>query len=304
MVSWPWRGVPCRLTFRASRLSSANDDGRLGSTASMTRRSSRVRRIGGCHEAMGVVLGLRVAVGAGGVDGPGQEGQREREGTAQEGRGGDARRQLREGGRGQGSRGRPGRRRRPAQEGRGGEPRRPAPALGRLHEKRYELDVAIDAYKAAGEKLSGPARRARPSAGWRSCRTCAGWPPKPPPPPRPRSPPTRPGSGRPSPSLAPARAQGKGDEAVDLAKKAEAAGGGAAAQRRPGRGAGGPRRSRRPPRPPTAPRSPPRTARSAPTLGLARVLRKTNRAAEAEPLLQKVIAARPARSTPTRNRPG
>jgi cellulose synthase operon protein C len=163
--------------------------------------------------------------------------------------------------------------------------------LGRLHEKRYELDVAIDDYKAAGEKLTGAqkgealgrlaalqsmrglAAEAAASAEAAAAADAAGlWP---------------------TIALARARAaQGKGDEAVALAKKAEAAGGGAAANAALGsaqeargdlvaaeaayRAALGAE-----------------DAAVAPTLGLARVLRKTNRAAEAEPLLQKVIATAP-----------
>jgi tetratricopeptide (TPR) repeat protein len=163
--------------------------------------------------------------------------------------------------------------------------------LGRLHEKTYELDVAIDDYKAAGEKLAGApkgealgrlavlqsvrglATEAAASAEAAAAADAAGvWP---------------------TIALARARAaQGKGDEAVELAKKAQAAGGGAAA---------------------TAALGAAQEARGdlvaaeaayraalvaedgavAPTLGLARVLRKTNRAAEAEPLLQKVIAKAP-----------
>jgi tetratricopeptide (TPR) repeat protein len=163
--------------------------------------------------------------------------------------------------------------------------------LGILHEKRYELDVAIDAYKGAAEKLEGAPKgealgrmavlqgvrgmftEAVASAEAAAAADAAGvWP---------------------TIALARARArQGKGDEAVELAKKGEAAGGGAAASAALGfaqeaRGDLG------------AAEAAYRAALAAQegavaaTLGLARVLRKTNRAAEAEPLLQKVIAAAP-----------
>ena len=163
--------------------------------------------------------------------------------------------------------------------------------LGRLHEKRFELDLAIDDYKAAGEKLTGPAKgealgrlavlqavrgmatEAAASAEAATAADAAGvWP---------------------TVALARARAaQGKGDEAVELAKKAEAAGGGAAASA--ALGAAQEARGDL-----VAAEAAYRAALAAddggvaPTLGLARVLRKTNRAAEAEPLLQKVIASAP-----------
>jgi tetratricopeptide (TPR) repeat protein len=163
--------------------------------------------------------------------------------------------------------------------------------LGRLGEKRYELDVAIDDYKAAGEKLTGApkgealgrlavlqavrgmATEAAASAEAAVAADAAGvWP---------------------TIALARARAaQGKGDEAVALAKKAEAAGGGAAASA--ALGAAQEARADL-----VAAEAAYRAALGAeegavaPTLGLARVLRKTNRAAEAEPLLQKVIAKAP-----------
>jgi tetratricopeptide (TPR) repeat protein len=163
--------------------------------------------------------------------------------------------------------------------------------LGRLHEKRYELDLAIDDYKAAGEKLTGPpkgealgrlavlqavrgmATEAATSAEAAVAADAAGvWP---------------------TIALAQVRAaQGKGDEAVTLAKKADAAGGGAPAQA--ALGAAQEARGDL-----AAAEAAYRAALAtedgavAPTLGLARVLRKTNRAAEAAPLLQKVIASAP-----------
>ena len=163
--------------------------------------------------------------------------------------------------------------------------------LGRLHEKRYDLDVAMDDYKAAAEKLAGAPKgealgrlavlqgvrglvaEAVASAEAAVAADTAGvWP---------------------TIALARARArQGKGDEAVELAKKAEAAGGGASASAALGfaQEARGDL---------AAAEAAYRAALAAedgalaPTLGLARVLRKTSRAAEAEPLLQKVIAAAP-----------
>jgi tetratricopeptide (TPR) repeat protein len=163
--------------------------------------------------------------------------------------------------------------------------------LGRLHEKGYELDVAIDDYKAAGEKLTGAQKgealgrlavlqavrgmtaEAATSAEAAVAADAAGvWP---------------------TIALARARAaQGKGDEAAELAKKAQAAGGGAAASAALGAAqeARGDVAAAE-----AAYRAALGTEEGAvsPTLGLARVLRKTNRAAEAEPLLQKVIAKAP-----------
>jgi tetratricopeptide (TPR) repeat protein len=163
--------------------------------------------------------------------------------------------------------------------------------LGHVREKGYELDVAMDDYKAAAEKLTGAqkgealgrlavlqnvrglAAESTASAEAAVAADAAGvWP---------------------TIALARARAlQGKGDEAVELAKKAEAAGGGAAASAALGRAqeARGDL---------VAAEAAYRSALAvedgavAQTLGLARVLRKTNRAADAEPLLQKVIATAP-----------
>ncbi len=163
--------------------------------------------------------------------------------------------------------------------------------LGRLHEKRYELDLAMDDYKAAAEKLAGAPKgealgrlavlqgvrgmvpEAVASAEAAAAADAGGvWP---------------------TIALARARArQGKGDEAVELAKKAQAAGGGASASAALGfaQEARGDLAAAE-----AAYRAALATEDGAfaPTLGLARVLRKTNRAAEAEPLLQKVIAAAP-----------
>lgn len=162
--------------------------------------------------------------------------------------------------------------------------------LGRLLEQRFEIDNAIDAYQAAAAKLAGAAKgealgrlavaqdlrgsaEAIASAEAATAADPAGvWP---------------------TIALARARArQGKADEAMALAQKAEAAGGGAAAQAALGlaqetKGDLGAAE--------TAYRAGVAAdAKSASaTLGLARVLRKTGRADEAAPLLAKVIADAP-----------
>ncbi len=171
--------------------------------------------------------------------------------------------------------------------------------LGQLLERRFDLDTAMDAYKAAAAKLSGApkgealgrlavilelrgmaeapataetATAADPEGAW--------------------------------PLIARARArarEGKGDEALALAQKAQAAGGGAAATTALGfaqeaRGdlpaaetayrevaaamVGGAATAAEP-------------AQVTAGVGLARVLRKTNRAAEAEPVLLKALQAAP-----------
>ena len=162
--------------------------------------------------------------------------------------------------------------------------------LGRLLEQRFEIDNAIDAYQAAAGKLAGAAKgealgrlavaqdlrgsaEAIASAEAATAADPAGvWP---------------------TIALARARArQGKADEAMALAQKAEAAGGGAAAQAALGlaqetKGDLGAAEAAY--RAGVA-----ADAKSASaTLGLARVLRKTGRADEAAPLLAKVIADAP-----------
>jgi tetratricopeptide (TPR) repeat protein len=163
--------------------------------------------------------------------------------------------------------------------------------LGKLLESRFEVDNAIDAYKAAAEKLTGAAKgealgrlsvaeglrglgdAASASAEAAAAADAAGpWP---------------------TIALSRARArQGKADEAIALAEKAAAAGAGAAAQSALGfaQEAKGDLAAAE-----TAYRAALGTdAKSASsTLGLARVLRKTGRAAEAVPLLTKVIADAP-----------
>jgi tetratricopeptide (TPR) repeat protein len=162
--------------------------------------------------------------------------------------------------------------------------------LGRLLEERFEIDNAIDAYKAAAEKLTGTAKgealgrlavaqdlrgssEVLASAEAATAADASGvWP---------------------TIALARARArQGNADEAIALAQKAAGAGGGAAAQAALGLAQetkGDVAAAEAAYRAGLA-----ADAKSASsTLGLARVLRKTGRAAEAEPLLAKVIADAP-----------
>jgi tetratricopeptide (TPR) repeat protein len=162
--------------------------------------------------------------------------------------------------------------------------------LGRLLEQRFEIDNAIDAYKAAAGKLTGAAKgealgrlavaedlrgsaEAVASAEAASAADPTGtWP---------------------TIALARARArQGKADEAVGLAQKAAAAGGGADAQAALGLAQetkGDLAAAEAAYRAGVA-----ADAKSASaTLGLARVLRKTGRASEAAPLLANVIANAP-----------
>ena len=166
--------------------------------------------------------------------------------------------------------------------------------LGRLLEDRFEIDNAIDSYKAAGEKLSGAAKgealgrqavaqglRGSPEAAATAEAAAA----------------ADPAGAWPTIALARARAQaGKADEAIALAQKAAAAGGGggvaAAAQAALGvaqESKGDLAAAEAAYRAGLA-----ADAKSAAsTLGLARVLRKTGRAAEAAPLLAGVIASAP-----------
>ncbi len=165
----------------------------------------------------------------------------------------------------------------------------PSLRLGRVRERQSQIDVAIDAYKAASEKLAGPAKgealgrlavlqqmRGMPEAA-ASAQAAAAADPE--------------GA---RPPIAQARmraAEGKGDEAKALATKA-AASGGAAAQT--AMGAAEEARADL-----AAAEAAYRQALEAPdqkiqaTIGLARVLRKTGRAAEAEPMLKQVLAEAP-----------
>jgi tetratricopeptide (TPR) repeat protein len=162
--------------------------------------------------------------------------------------------------------------------------------LGRLRESRGELDLAVDAYKIAAEKLVGPGKgealgrmavvqdmrgMAETSANAEAAAAAdpeGVWP---------------------TIAMAYRRAhEGKADEGATLAQKALAAGGGAAAQAALGHAleAKGDM---------TASEAAYRAAMAAdatafaPAIGLATVLRRTGRAAEAEPLLKKVIDASP-----------
>jgi len=165
----------------------------------------------------------------------------------------------------------------------------PSMRLGRLLEGKYEFDAAIDAYKAAADKLTGPAKgealgrmavlqqvRGMPEASATAQAAAAAdlqgvWP-----------------------VIAQARAlarEGKGDEAVAMAQKAAAAGGAAAssalgyAQEAKGDLAAAEASYR------AAVNDPEQKAIA--SIGLARVLRKTGRAAEAEPILKKAIEDAP-----------
>jgi tetratricopeptide (TPR) repeat protein len=162
--------------------------------------------------------------------------------------------------------------------------------LGRVLEGKYDLDSAIDAYKAAADKLSGAAKGealarmaiAQETRGVAEAAATAE-----------AAAAADPAGAWPTIALSRARArQGKADDAVSLAQKAEGAGGGAAASSALGyaQEAKGDL---------AAAEKAYRAAQAAdakavaPVLGLARVLRKTGRAAEAEPLLQQVLATAP-----------
>jgi tetratricopeptide (TPR) repeat protein len=162
--------------------------------------------------------------------------------------------------------------------------------LGQLREERGELDLAIDAYKAASDSLTGPAKgealgrmaiaqdaRGMGEAGATAEAAIAAdpegvWP-----------------------AIAASRHrvhEGKPDEAIALAQKAVASGGGARAtsalahaQEAKGDMAAAEASYRQ------AIAADPKAIFA--TVGLATVLRKTGRAAEAEPLLAQVIEATP-----------
>lgn len=164
----------------------------------------------------------------------------------------------------------------------------PSLRLGRVREQQSQYDVAIDAYKAAADKLAGPAKgealgrmavlqqlRGMAEASATAQAAVAAdaegvWP---------------------TIALARLRAQeGKGDEAKALAQKAAAAGGaaqsalGAAEEARADLAAAEAAYRK-------ALESPDQKILA--TIGLARVLRKTGRAAEAEPMLKQVLADAP-----------
>ena len=159
--------------------------------------------------------------------------------------------------------------------------------LGRVLEAKHELDTAIDAYQAAGAASSGPAKGealARLSilqhlrgvaASTASADAAAA---------------ADPGGAWPAAALAMARArEGKAEEAMTLARKAEAAGGGAPISSALGAAH---EAAKDMPAAEAAYRAAAATDVTA-AVGLARVLRLTRRAAEAEPLLQKVVADSP-----------
>ncbi len=162
--------------------------------------------------------------------------------------------------------------------------------LGELRESRGELDLAVDAYKAAAEKLSGAGKgealgrmavvqdtRGMAEAGANADAAAA----------------ADPEGVWPLIALSYRRAhEGKADEGVALAQKAVAAGGGAAAKTALGHALGvkgdlaGAEAAYR-----EAMAADPKAL--GPVIGLASVLRQTKRAAEAEPMLKKVIDAAP-----------
>jgi tetratricopeptide (TPR) repeat protein len=162
--------------------------------------------------------------------------------------------------------------------------------LGRLREARGELDLSVDDYKAAAEKLTGPAKgealgrmsvvqttRGMAGAGASAEAAIA----------------ADPEGAWPTIAMAYLRAhEGKADDAVALAQKAMEKGGGAAALAALAHA--------------QAAKGDPAAAEASyrkaiaddataigPVVGLATVLRKTGRAAEAEPMLQKAIDAAP-----------
>jgi superkiller protein 3 len=164
--------------------------------------------------------------------------------------------------------------------------------LGRLLESRFEIDNAIDAYKSAADKLAGAAKgealgrqavaqglRGSPEAAATAEAAAAAdaagvWP---------------------AIALARARAQaGKADEAIALAQKATAAGGDAGAAAQAALGVAQESKGDLAAAEAAYRAGLAADAKSAAaTLGLARVLRKTGRAAEAQPLLAGVIASAP-----------
>ena len=160
--------------------------------------------------------------------------------------------------------------------------------LGRFLDRKRDLDLAVDAYKAAADKLDGKAKgealgrlslvqqvRAAGEASAPAEAAAA----------------ADPGGAWPLSALAFAHAS-KGDEAATLARKAIDAGGGAAAQAASGRASEALGDLK-------AAETAYREAMAAPdgplvaTVALARVLRKTNRAAEALPLIQQVTEQAP-----------
>ncbi len=167
---------------------------------------------------------------------------------------------------------------------------RAALRLGRLREARGDLDLAIDAYKAAAATLSGPAKGealgrmavAQDSRGMADAAASAE-----------AAMAADPAGPWPTTAMSYRRVhEGRPDEAVALAQKAVAAGGGAAAT-------GALAHAQEAKGELTAAEASYREAVAAdpvalgPIVGLATVLRATGRAAEAEPLLKKVIDSSP-----------
>ncbi len=166
---------------------------------------------------------------------------------------------------------------------------RAALRLGILREGRGELDGAIDAYKAAAEKLSGPEKgealgrmavaqdtRGMAQAGANAEAAIA----------------ADPEGAWPAIAMSYRRVhEGKADEAVGLAQKAVAAGtvGAKAALGRALEAKGETTGAEAAYREAMAAEP----GAMAPVVGLATVLRRTNRAAEAEPMLKKVVDASP-----------
>jgi tetratricopeptide (TPR) repeat protein len=167
---------------------------------------------------------------------------------------------------------------------------RAALRLGRLREARGELDLAIDAYKAAAATLTGPAKGealgrmavAQDSRGMADAAASAE-----------AAMAADPAGPWPTIAMSYRRVhEGQPDEAIALAQKAVAAGGGAAAT-------GALAHAQEAKGELTAAEASYREAVAAdpvalgPIVGLATVLRATGRAADAEPLLQKVIDSSP-----------
>jgi len=161
--------------------------------------------------------------------------------------------------------------------------------LGRALESKFDLDLAIDAYRTAGEKLSGAGKgealgrmavlqdaRGMDAAAAAEAAAAAD-----------------PAGAWPAIALSRLRSrEGKGDEAVELARRAAAGGGAGAAATALGYAeeARGDLAAAETAYRDALAQDP---ARSMASIGLARVLRRTGRAAEAEPILQKVIEAAP-----------
>ncbi len=162
--------------------------------------------------------------------------------------------------------------------------------LGRALESKYDVDLAIDAYRAAADKVAGAAKGEALGrlAVLQASRGMADAPAS-----AQAAATADPSGVWPTIALSRLRAQeGKGDEAVELAQKAGTAGGGPAAatalgyaQEAKGDMVAAEAAYRQ------ALSGDPKLASA--TIGLARVLRRTGRAAEAEPMLKQVIESAP-----------